>query len=154
MCGNFFARGARRFSERQSYQPVGTKPCCVKGGDRQPKRLRAEALAAQAFDPSVSGEPADREKWSLVIQRGHKKEKVMKAMLRAMGMTVALALVLAVLAGRTWADDAKSPPTPEALLKALAEAGKPGAEHEKLQPFVGDWTFILRLWTDPSQPPA
>src|SRR5262245_54307356 len=78
----------------------------------------------------------------------------MKTMLRAMGMTVALALVLTVLAGRTWADDAKSPPTPEALLKALAEAGKPGAEHEKLQPFVGDWTFILRLWTDPSQPPA
>src|SRR5262249_15813738 len=25
---------------------------------------------------------------------------------------------------------------------------------KKLQPFVGDWTFTLKLWSDPSQPPA
>jgi hypothetical protein len=78
----------------------------------------------------------------------------MQAMLKATGMTVVLAVVLAVPAGRTCAEDAKSPPTPEALLKALAEAGKPGAEHQKLQPFVGDWTFTMKVWTDPSQPPA
>src|SRR5262249_53675988 len=81
----------------------------------------------------------------------------MKATLKVLGMTVALALVLAVMAvmaGQTWADDAKTPPSPNALLKALAEAGTPGAEHKKLQPFVGDWTFTLKLWTDPSQPPA
>src|SRR5262249_33354731 len=51
-------------------------------------------------------------------------------------------------------DDAKSPPSPDALLKALAEAGKPGPEHRKLEPFVGDWTFTLKVWTDPGQPPA
>jgi Protein of unknown function (DUF1579) len=45
-------------------------------------------------------------------------------------------------------------PTPAAVMAALAEAGKPGAEHKKLQPFVGDWTFTLKLWTDPSQAPA
>ncbi len=78
----------------------------------------------------------------------------MKPILKAMGMTAALALGLVVLAGLTRAQDAKSPPSPEALLKVLAENGKPGAEHQKLQPFVGDWTFTLKVWTAPSQPPA
>jgi hypothetical protein len=113
-----------------------------------------EALAAQAFDPSRVWRASESRAWNLVIERGHTKEKAMKAMLQGIGMAVALALVLGVLAGRTWADDAKSPPTPEALLKALAEAGKPGAEHKKLEPFIGEWTFTMKLWTDPSRPPA
>jgi hypothetical protein len=74
--------------------------------------------------------------------------------LQAMGMTVVLAVILAVPAGRARGEDAKVPPSPEALLKALAEAGKPGAEHQKLQPLVGDWTFTLKVWTNPSQSPA
>jgi hypothetical protein len=45
-------------------------------------------------------------------------------------------------------------PAPEALLKTLAENGKPGAEHRKLDPLVGDWTFTMQVWTDPSRPPA
>src|SRR5262249_46493123 len=48
----------------------------------------------------------------------------------------------------------KTPPSPEAFLKALADAGKPGPEHKKLEPLVGQWTFTMKLWTDPSQPPA
>jgi hypothetical protein len=78
----------------------------------------------------------------------------MKAALTAMGMTAALALGLVVLTNLTLAQEAKAPPTPDALLKAMAEAGKPGAEHKKLQPFVGDWTLTVKLWTNPSQPPA
>src|SRR5262244_3729225 len=73
----------------------------------------------------------------------------MKA-LQVLSLTVALAL----LAGPTWAGDAKGPPSPAEVMKLMAEAGKPTAEHQKLQPFVGDWTFTLKLWTDPSQPPA
>jgi len=82
------------------------------------------------------------------------KENDMKAILKAMGMTAALALGLVVLAGLTRAQDAKSPPSPEVLLKVLAENGKPGAQHQKLRPFVGDWDLTVKLWTDPSQPPA
>ena len=78
----------------------------------------------------------------------------MKPILRTMGMAAALALGLAVLANLSLAQDAKAPPSPEALLKALAEAGKPGVEHKKLEPFVGRWTFTMKLWTDPSQAPA
>ena len=78
----------------------------------------------------------------------------MKPILRTMGMAAALALGLVVLANLSLAQAAKAPPSPEALLKALAEAGKPGAEHKKLEPFVGQWTFTMKLWTDPSQTPA
>ncbi|MCI0639375.1 MAG: DUF1579 domain-containing protein [Gemmataceae bacterium] len=78
----------------------------------------------------------------------------MKAMLKATGMTAALAIGLLVLAGLNRAQDEKAPPSPAAVLKAIAQAGEPGVEHKKLQPFVGDWTFTLKMWTDPSQPPA
>lgn len=78
----------------------------------------------------------------------------MKPCLKTMGLAAALVLGLMVPASMSLAADAKAPPSPEALLKALAEAGKPGSEHKKLEPFVGDWTFTAKLWTDPSQPPA
>jgi hypothetical protein len=78
----------------------------------------------------------------------------MKAALTAMGMTAAVVFGLVVLPNPTLAQDAKAPPTPDAFLKALAEAGKPGPEHKKLQPFVGDWTLTVKLWTDPSKSPA
>jgi hypothetical protein len=75
----------------------------------------------------------------------------MKAVLKLTGMAMALALGL-VLTGRGLAQDAKLP-SPQELLKALAESGKPGPEHRKLEPFVGDWTFTAKLWTDPAQAP-
>ena len=74
----------------------------------------------------------------------------MQATMKAM----AVALVLFVPVSRTWAEDNKTPPTPQAMLQMLAEAGKPGAEHQKLQPLVGEWTFTMKVWTDPSQAPA
>jgi len=77
----------------------------------------------------------------------------MKRILNATAMTAALALGL-VVAGLTRAQEAKSTPSAEDLLKFLAENGKPSAEHQKLQPFVGDWNLTVRLWTDASQPPA
>jgi len=66
----------------------------------------------------------------------------------------ALALLGGVLLHVSQAGEPKTPPSPDELLKALADAGKPGAEHKKLQPLVGQWTFTMKLWTDPSQPPA
>src|SRR5262245_15269187 len=77
----------------------------------------------------------------------------MRAMLQATG-TAAVAVVLAALVGVGRAEDVKGPPSPETVLKALAEAGKPGPEHQKLQPFVGDWDLTVKMWTDPSRPPA
>jgi hypothetical protein len=75
----------------------------------------------------------------------------MNRSMKAMGLSV---VVVLVLSAPTWAQDAKGPPSPADVLKLLADAGKPGPEHQKLQPLVGDWTFTLKLWTDPSQSPA
>jgi hypothetical protein len=76
----------------------------------------------------------------------------MQAKLRALVLTALV--VLPVVGSRVGAQEGKQVPTPEALLKAMAENGKPGPEHQQLQPFVGDWTFTLKVWTDPSQSPA
>jgi hypothetical protein len=69
-------------------------------------------------------------------------------------ITAVLAFGVILLPCAALAEDAAAPPKPAELLKALAEAGKPGPEHQKLQPFVGDWAVTLKVWTDPSQPPA
>src|SRR5262245_22701405 len=86
--------------------------------------------------------------------QGPPKEIAMRVRLIAICTSATLALLLMSTVGLAWQDDAKRPPSPDSVLKALAEAGKPGIEHKKLQPFVGDWNVTLRLWTDPSQPPA
>jgi hypothetical protein len=78
----------------------------------------------------------------------------MRTILKSLVAAVALALLLGVMFQATQADEPKTPPSPEAFLKALAEAGKPGAEHKKLDPFVGQWTFTMKLWTDPNLAPA
>ena len=78
----------------------------------------------------------------------------MKAIVTAIALTMAFGIGVAVLPGLSRAEEPKLPQNPKALLKALEEAGKPGPEHQKLQPFVGDWTLTVRLWTDPSQSPA
>jgi hypothetical protein len=78
----------------------------------------------------------------------------MKATVKAIALIVALGIGLSILPGRARAEDRKVPDSPAALLKALAEAGKPGPEHKKLEPFIGSWTLTVRLWTDPHQPPA
>src|SRR5262245_3318786 len=78
----------------------------------------------------------------------------MKRISRSACAVAALALLGGALVRLTQANEPKGLPSPDALLKAIAEAGKPGPEHKKLEPFVGQWTFTMRFWTDPSQPPA
>jgi len=73
---------------------------------------------------------------------------------KTIALTVALTVALFVLAGAGRAEEAKKVPSPSDLLKLLAENGKPGAEHKKLEPFVGEWTFTLKLWTNPDDAPA
>jgi hypothetical protein len=65
----------------------------------------------------------------------------------------ALALVLAASTGLILADDAKAP-TPDAVAKAMAEAGTPGAAHAKLKPLAGSWTYTGKCWMDPNKPPV
>jgi hypothetical protein len=78
----------------------------------------------------------------------------MTTILKATCMSAVLLFGVALLPGVGGADDAKAIPSPKVVLTALAEAGKPGAEHQKLAPFIGEWNVTMRMWTDPSQPPA
>lgn len=78
----------------------------------------------------------------------------MKSSLHAICLTMALGLGSTGLAQSALAADAKLPPSPGDVLQAMAEAGKPSAEHQKLQPLVGDWNLTVKMWTDPAQPPA
>jgi len=77
----------------------------------------------------------------------------MKTIARLVSMA-AMSALLGILCQMTRAEDIKTPPSPEALLKAIAEAGQPGAEHKKLEPLVGRWSFTMKFWTDPTLPPA
>jgi hypothetical protein len=72
---------------------------------------------------------------------------------KSLALSVALLAGLS-LAGLSRAEEVKKTPSPAELLKALAENGKPGPEHKKLEPLVGDWTFTLKLWTNPNEAPA
>ena len=62
-----------------------------------------------------------------------------------------LALALAISAGRSLAEGV--PSSPAELVKAIAEAGKPGPDHAKLQALAGSWTYTGKFWMDPTQPP-
>ena len=62
-------------------------------------------------------------------------------------------LALVLLAGATQADDSKVTLNPEEMMKLMAEAGKPGPGHAKLEPLVGSWTYTCKFWMDPSKPP-
>src|SRR5262249_9068110 len=39
-------------------------------------------------------------------------------------------------------------------LSVLAEAGRPSAGHEKLQPLAGRWTYTAKLWFEPGKSPV
>jgi hypothetical protein len=78
----------------------------------------------------------------------------MKATVTALALTLTLAISLSTRSGLTRAAEPKFPESPKAMLNALEEAGQPGPEHKKLQPFVGNWTLTVKLWTNPSEPPA
>jgi hypothetical protein len=71
--------------------------------------------------------------------------------MRSTIVATCVTLVLAV-ASPTWADE-KAPKNPEEFAKAMAEAGKPGPEHARLQALAGTWDYTCKFWLDPSQPP-
>lgn len=64
----------------------------------------------------------------------------------------AVMLLLALAAGRATSQDKKeSPKNPE--MEAYAKAAEPGPEHKALEPLVGNWTYSVKFWPAPGQPP-
>ncbi len=44
-------------------------------------------------------------------------------------------------------------PNMAAMMEAMAAAGKVGEQHKMLGKYVGDWTYSIKMWMDPSAPP-
>src|SRR5678815_2151756 len=40
------------------------------------------------------------------------------------------------------------------MMKKAEEASTPGAEHKKLEPFVGEWNAEVKMWMAPDAPPT
>lgn len=47
----------------------------------------------------------------------------------------------------------KADPSPEEIMKKVEAAGKPGAEHKRLESLVGNWTAEVKSWMAPDAPP-
>lgn len=65
----------------------------------------------------------------------------------------ATTLAIFALSGLAFAAESADSPSPEAVSKIMEEAGKPVAEHKRLEPLVGEWTYTSKLWMDPAKPP-
>jgi Protein of unknown function (DUF1579) len=64
------------------------------------------------------------------------------------------ASALLVLVPGAWTQEStKRVPSPDEIMKAMAEAVKPGPEHKKLEPLVGSWSFTCKMWMDPTKAP-
>lgn len=66
-------------------------------------------------------------------------------------------LLVAVPAATAFAADpppaAPAGPDMAAMMEAMAKAGTPGAQHKQLEKYVGDWTYSIKMWMDPSASP-
>lgn len=40
------------------------------------------------------------------------------------------------------------------MMAQMMELGKPGENHKLIAPLVGDWTYTVKMWMDPSAPPT
>src|SRR5439155_14095109 len=69
---------------------------------------------------------------------------------------IALVAALALVAATTHAQDPakKADPKAAAAMEAMMKHGTPGPEHKKLEPIVGSWTFVGKMYEDPGAPPT
>jgi hypothetical protein len=74
------------------------------------------------------------------------------------GLATLVFLGLAAIPGAALAQD--KPPAggmskeQQAIMDAMTKAMTPGDNHKLLASLVGDWTFVNRMWMDPSAPPT
>jgi len=72
--------------------------------------------------------------------------------IRPLALLACTLLSLAALAG----DEPKKaePAGSEAEMQAYAKANQPTEAHKRLADMAGKWTFVTKMWMDPSQPPT
>src|SRR5690242_16463127 len=69
---------------------------------------------------------------------------------------IALVAALTLVAVNVRAQDPakKADPKAAAAMEAMMKHATPGPEHKKLEPMVGSWTFVGKMYEDPAAPPT
>jgi hypothetical protein len=65
-----------------------------------------------------------------------------------------LVLFVAALAAQQKPQTGKMSKQEQAMMDAMMKAAAPGENHKLLSSFSGNWTFVNRMWTDPSAKPT
>jgi uncharacterized protein DUF1579 len=78
--------------------------------------------------------------------------------MKSRGILAGLAFLVVVAALAIGADEKKAAPAAgkmdeKAMMEMMAKYSTPGAEHKKLEAFVGTWDTTAKMWMDPSAPP-
>ena len=74
----------------------------------------------------------------------------MNTALKAICTFAAFTLAFVLTGGWTWGDDVR-PVNSNETAKILTEAAKPSAEHARLEPLIGNWTYTGKSWLFPNQ---
>ena len=77
--------------------------------------------------------------------------------MKSRGILAGLAFLVVVAALAIGADEKKTAPAAgkmdeKAMMDLMAKYSTPGAEHKKLEAFVGTWDTTAKMWMDPSAP--
>jgi hypothetical protein len=72
----------------------------------------------------------------------------------ALAFSAAVILASALASPAAAQDKPTLPPGQQAMMDAMMKAATPGPNHKMLASMVGDWTFVMRMWMDPSAPPT
>jgi Protein of unknown function (DUF1579) len=78
--------------------------------------------------------------------------------MKSRGILAGLAFLVVVAALAIGADEKKTAPAAgkmdeKAMMDMMAKYSTPGAEHKKLESFVGTWDTTAKMWMDPTAPP-
>ncbi len=70
-----------------------------------------------------------------------------------MGLVLGVALAFGTAALVLATDKSKQSAEQDAAMMQVQKYGTPGESHKRLEPFVGKWTFRMRYWMKPGDPP-
>jgi len=70
----------------------------------------------------------------------------------ALSMVFGLVASLGIAQDRKAAEKKGGPPDMEKMMAAMAAHATPGKDHEALKGMVGKWTYVGKMWMDPTDP--
>lgn len=74
-------------------------------------------------------------------------------MMRSLPLQTIAVVVILLMTTAVFSDDKDKDKQPPIDLAAYAKFAQPGPEHKLLEPMIGNWSYKVRLFVDPSKPP-